>query len=82
MSASPDGKQILFGSDDNTLRLWDIATGSIVRTYTGHGKTAMCGFFTPDGNTVVSCSSAKILTIWDFETATEKWSCNDVLVSR
>src|SRR5438128_2288007 len=33
---SPDGRTALSASDDHTLRLWDIATGKEVRTFTGH----------------------------------------------
>ena len=29
---SPDGRRIVNGSDDNTLRLWDAATGQLVLT--------------------------------------------------
>ncbi len=33
---SPDGKHALSGSVDNTLKLWDIATGKEVRTFSGN----------------------------------------------
>src|SRR5512146_222932 len=33
---SPDGKYVLTGSNDWTARLWDVPTGYLVRTFTGH----------------------------------------------
>ena len=32
---SPDGKQALSGSGDNTVKLWDTATGREIRTFSG-----------------------------------------------
>ena len=33
---SPDGRLALTGSDDNTARLWDVATGEPLRIILGH----------------------------------------------
>jgi WD40 repeat protein len=33
---SPDGRTALSGSDDSTLRLWEMATGKELRTFRGH----------------------------------------------
>jgi hypothetical protein len=33
---SPDGARVLSGSYDKSLRLWDAATGALLRTFQGH----------------------------------------------
>ena len=30
------GKRIISGSDDNTVKMWDIETGACIRTLKGH----------------------------------------------
>jgi WD40 repeat protein len=31
-----NGRQVLSGSGNNTLKLWDAASGALLRTYQGH----------------------------------------------
>jgi WD40 repeat protein len=33
---SPDGTSLVSGSDDYTVKLWDVQTGGIVNTFSGH----------------------------------------------
>ncbi|MEH2112524.1 hypothetical protein [Nostoc sp.] len=47
-----DGKQVISGSDDNTLKLWNLETGEILRTFQGHSGIVRAVAFTPDGNLV------------------------------
>jgi WD40 repeat protein len=51
---SADGKTIVSASSDNTLKLWDGATGREIRTLTGHGSYVTAAAFSPDGKTIVS----------------------------
>ena len=37
---SPDGKTLASGSWDNTIKLWNVETGELVRTLTGHTDEA------------------------------------------
>jgi WD40 repeat protein len=65
---SPDGKTVLSGSDDATIKLWDIATGQCLKTFTGHKKWLHSVAFSPDGLTALSGSSDKTLKLWDIAT--------------
>jgi WD40 repeat protein len=40
--AMSDGRRVVSGSDDNTLRVWDVDTGECVRALKGHGRVSEC----------------------------------------
>ncbi|KAM0158528.1 hypothetical protein ACHAQE_005438 [Botrytis cinerea] len=66
---SPDGKQVVSGSDDKTVRLWDTATGlQIQPTLEGHTSYVTSVAFSPDGKQVVSGSEDKTVRLWDTAT--------------
>ena len=52
---SPDGRTVLSGGM-KTLKLWDLATGQVLRTFEGHSLPATSVVFSPDGRTVLSNS--------------------------
>ena len=39
----PDGRRVVSGSVDNTLKVWDVATGKCVATLEGHSDDVRCG---------------------------------------
>lgn len=67
LAITADGKTLATGSRDHTIRLWDVATGAVVRTLAGHGEdvTALC--FTRDGKTLASTSIDQSVRLWDLE---------------
>ena len=44
---SPDGKTVVSGADDSTVRLWDVASGQSLRTLDGHTDCCPCGGVQP-----------------------------------
>ena len=62
---SPDGTQIVSGSNDNTLRLWNAVSGAHLNTLKGHSKWVRSVAFSPDGTQIVSGSADNTLRLWD-----------------
>ena len=62
---SPDGKTLASGSDDKTVKLWDVATGKNTATLKGHNHWVWSVAFSPDGKTVASGSGDKTIKLWD-----------------
>ncbi|MDT9221141.1 MAG: WD40 repeat domain-containing protein, partial [Limnospira sp. PMC 1240.20] len=71
VAIAPDGKRAVSASDDNTLKLWDLETGTELATLTGHSDDVNAVVIAPDGKRAVSASDDKTLKLWDLETGTE-----------
>ena len=41
------GEEILSGSDDNTIKLWNKETGKLIKTFEGHSKSVTSVCFSP-----------------------------------
>ena len=65
VSFSPDGKRIVSGSWDKTLKVWDAQTGQETLTLNGHLGGVSSVSFSPDGKRIVSSSRDKTVKVWD-----------------
>jgi WD40 repeat protein len=61
---SPDGRRALSGSDDKTLRLWNLEKGTEICCLEGHTDWVACVAFAPDGRTALSGSNDQTLRLW------------------
>lgn len=66
---SPDGGQVVSGSWDKTVRVWDVRNGTELHRFEGHKEMVTSVGFSPDGRHVVSGSLDQTVRLWDIETA-------------
>ena len=68
LTFSPDGTSLVSGSDDTTVKLWDMQTGGVVKTFQGHTNLVQSVSISPNGTTIVSGSDDKTIRLWDIQT--------------
>ena len=64
---SHDGKFIVSGSDDNSMKLWSVEEKKLVYTYEGHSGSVMSVAFSADGKFIVSGSVDNSVKLWSVE---------------
>ncbi|CAE7155356.1 unnamed protein product, partial [Rhizoctonia solani] len=66
VSFSPDGTRLVSGSEDKTIRVWDVERKTpILGPLQGHTEWVRSVAFSPDSAQIVSCSSDGTIRLWD-----------------
>lgn len=65
---SPDGLTLASGSKDKTSKIWDLATGNLIRSFDGDASAVWSVAFNSKGTQLVSGTSYWRIMLWDLKT--------------
>lgn len=65
---SRDGKQLVSGAADKFVKLFDIESGELVRSYEGHTGHVLGVAMKADGSTIASAGADNAIKVWNAET--------------
>jgi WD40 repeat protein/tRNA A-37 threonylcarbamoyl transferase component Bud32 len=64
---SSDGQRLVTGGFDNVLRVWDVASGQLIKTLRGHAGQVRSCCFSPDGKRVLSGDHNGQVKLWNID---------------
>ena len=67
LAVSPDGRRIITGCWDKSMRMWDATTGVELHQFHGHDGAVEQVAFSPDGRIVATACSDAHVRLWDVE---------------
>jgi len=68
IAISPDGRTLVSGSHDKTIKLWSLSTGEVLHTLIDHTNRITCLAISPNGQTLASGSYDKTIRLWALDT--------------
>jgi WD40 repeat protein len=68
---TPDGRRVITGSGDHTLKMWDLETGAELVAFRGHAHSVRTAAVTADGRRLVSGSDDGTVKVWALATGDE-----------
>lgn len=71
MAYSPNHKWLITGSSGGVISVWEIASGRLISTLTGHSDRVLSIVVDKENNRLISGSSDKTIKIWDIKSCKE-----------
>ncbi|OCQ90706.1 hypothetical protein BCD64_28575 [Nostoc sp. MBR 210] len=68
LTISIDGQWLISGSWDQTIKIWHLETGRLIRTLKGHTDRVYAIALSPDEQIIASGSADKTIKLWHFNT--------------
>ena len=73
VNLSPNGRCLLSGSADGTVRLWELKSGREILRFAGHTSQVRSACFSLDGRYVLTGSWDNTARLWDANNGQEVW---------
>ncbi|MBO1061288.1 MAG: hypothetical protein HEQ14_10265 [Aphanizomenon flos-aquae CP01] len=82
LAFSPDGKTLISGSQDKTIKLWNLETSQEIKTLSGHSDHICSVAYSPNGQILASASKDKTVKLWSVASGKEISSvkCSDSVI--
>ncbi|MFM5987737.1 MAG: WD40 repeat domain-containing protein [Sphaerospermopsis kisseleviana] len=68
LAMSANGKYLISGSQDKTVRVWNLVTGELMHTLKSHREGVYAVTLSPDEQIIASGSADKTIKLWHLET--------------
>ena len=68
LAYAPDGRTLASASEDETVKLWEVATGRLIRTFKGPAGNINSVAISPDGKHLLAGSGDRSVWLWEMAT--------------
>lgn len=68
---TPDSRSVIAALQNGSVRVWDVASGKVLRTFEVHRTGEIVMTLAPDGKTFATASDDGFAKLWDFDTGAE-----------
>lgn len=62
---SPNGQQLAAVTGDNTIKIWDVSSGKLLKSLTGYSNGVFSIAYSPNGQQLAGASGDSTIKIWD-----------------
>ena len=72
-SISPDGEKAATGGGDDHAYVWDVKTGEILSSLSGHKDSIVQVHFSSDGSLLASADMSGLIQVWKSPDFKKEW---------